>query len=56
VHPFEAKILMPQGEKKVMLGSIRSIDKLRVQKHICAVTSKEMQEIERALRIAIALP
>lgn len=55
VYPFEAKIDMPQGVKKVMLDQIRSVDKMRLGKKICAVTSEEMHEVEKALKLTLAL-
>ncbi len=55
VYPFEAKIKLPEGFKKVMLDQIRSIDKMRLKKRIASIPSREMNEIERALKLALAL-
>ncbi|NGX61882.1 MAG: Endoribonuclease EndoA [Chlamydiae bacterium] len=52
---FQARIQMPKGVKKVMLDQIRSVDKVRLRGQICSVSQSEMQEVERALRVALAL-
>ena len=56
IYPFETQIKMPSSLSKVMLDQIRSVDKSRLGKKICTITFEEMQEVERALKISLALP
>ena len=55
LYPFEAKVEMPEGTKKIMLDQIRSVDKMRLGKKICTVTAQEMHNVEKALKITLAL-
>lgn len=56
IYPFEAVVVMPKGIKKVMLDQLRSVDKLRLGNKICFVPSHEMHEVERALKLTLAIP
>ena len=55
VYQFEAKLHLPKGVKKVMLDQIRSVDKKRLGKKVCSITPAEMREVERALKLTLAL-
>lgn len=56
IHPFEAKIKTPAGVHKVMLDQIRTIDKRRLRARLCVITSQEIFEVEKALKLALGLP
>ena len=56
IHPFEAKIKIAGEFQKVLLDQIRSIDKRRLRSCLCVITSLEMVEVEKALKLALALP
>jgi mRNA interferase MazF len=59
VRPFEA--LLPAGEgglsqaSKALLNQVRTLDKRRLGQRIGAVTPARMQEVDRALRLSLAL-
>ncbi len=55
VYPFEAKVELPKGTSKVMLDQIRTVDKMRLGSQITTISSEEMRNIERALKITFAL-
>lgn len=55
LYPFEAFVMMPQGSKKAMLDQIRSIDKMRISEYICSASIENMHDLERALRLVLAL-
>lgn len=55
IYPFEALITMPKGECKVMLDQIRTVHKTRLGDRIITISLEEMLEVERALKLTLAL-
>lgn len=55
VFDFESLVLISGKKGKAMLDQIRAVDKNRLGKKICSLTFEEMQNIERALKEALAL-
>jgi len=55
IYPFEAKIRLPKGTSKAMLDQIRSIDKRRIGDKLSSISPAEMHEVERALKLTLAL-
>lgn len=55
VYPFEVKVEIQNREGKVLLDQIRCIDKLRLCGRITVLNKSTMQQIDRALKIALGL-
>lgn len=55
LYPFEAKIMVVREINKVMLDQIRTVDKMRLGVRICSITTQEMHEVEKALKLTLAL-
>jgi mRNA interferase MazF len=55
LYPFEAKLALPKGLSKVMLDQIRAIDKRRLGIRISLISIEEMHEVEKALKLTLAL-
>lgn len=53
IYPFEAKVLINDTLGKAMLDQVRSVDKKRLGKKLASITSKELAQAERALRIVL---
>jgi mRNA interferase MazF len=59
VYPFE--VFLPKGtgnlpiDSKVKIDQIRTIDRARIIKHLGALGSTEMQDIETAIRLHLDL-
>lgn len=59
VYPFE--VLLPAGEaglgkpSKVLLDQIRTLDKQRLGNRIGALTDQRMEEVNRAIRLSLAV-
>lgn len=59
VYPFE--VLVPAGEgglaraSKVLLDQIRTVDRQRLQQRIGALTPGRMDEVNRAIRLSLAV-
>lgn len=59
VYPFE--VLLPTGEagldknSKVLLDQIRTVDKQRLGNKIGALTGQRMEEVNRAIRLSLAV-
>ena len=59
VYPFE--VLLPAGEaglgktSKVLLDQIRTLDKQRLGNRIGALTGQRMEEVNRAIRLSLAV-
>lgn len=59
VYPFE--VLLPAGEagldkiSKALLDQIRTVDKQRLGSQIGALTSQRMEEVNRAIRLSLAV-
>lgn len=55
VYPFEVLIEREGTKGKVMLDQIRTIDAKRLGKFIGVLSNKEMQAVEKSLRLVLAL-
>lgn len=55
VYPFQVKILMKNKEGKVLLNQVRAIDKQRLDGKIASLDKEAMQQVDKALKIALAL-
>jgi len=60
IYPFE--VFLPKGsgylpkDSKVKADQIRTIDKMRIIRHIGALKKEEMNNIEKAIKIHLELP
>lgn len=55
IYPFEAEVKIGTKRGKAMLDQIRSVDKQRLGKQITSLDTETILEIEKALRITLAL-
>lgn len=55
VFAFDALVVIDQKKGKAMLDQMRAIDKSRLGKKICSLTTIEMIDVDRALKLAVAL-
>ena len=55
IYPFEAAVMVNGKEGKAMLDQIRAVDKARLTGKITSIDILTMLEIEKALKIALAL-
>jgi mRNA interferase MazF len=55
VYPFETKITLDGRDGKIMLDQIRSIDKQRLLDRIYILDLGLMHQVDKALKIALAL-
>ena len=55
VFDFESLVSIHGKKGKAMLDQLRAVDKSRLGKKICSLTFEEIQDIERALKEALAL-
>lgn len=55
VHPFEVKIQIKKIDRKVLLNQIRTIDKQRLDGKLGFLDSETMIQVDKALKIALAL-
>ncbi len=55
IYPFQVKILIKNKEGKVLLNQIRTIDKQRLDGKIASLEKETMQQVDKALKIALAL-
>lgn len=55
VHPFQVKIHIKNKDGKVLLNQIRTIDKQRLDGKIGSLDKEIMHQVERALKIYLAL-
>lgn len=55
VYPFEAKVTVKGKEGKALLDQIRAVDKRRLGQRIDGIGVATQVEIDKALRIALAL-
>ncbi len=55
VHPFQVKIRMKNKDGKVLLNQIRTIDKQRLNGKIGSLDNDTMRQVDRALKIYLAL-
>jgi len=55
VYEFDAVVEVAGKKGKAMLDQIRAIDKSRVGKKICSLSLKELEDVERALKIVVGI-
>lgn len=55
VYPFETKVAVNGKAGKAMLDQIKTIDKQRIGKKISSLDNETMLEIEKALKVSLAL-
>lgn len=55
VFEFHAVVVIAQKKGKAMLDQIRTIDKSRLGTKICSLTHEEMLDVDRALKLVLAL-
>lgn len=55
IFEFDSIVTVAKKKGKVMLDQVRTIDKGRLGKKLCALTSEEMASIEKALKRALDL-
>lgn len=55
VYPFQVKIFMQNKDGKVLLNQIRTIDKQRLDKKIATLDKETMLQVDKALKISLAL-
>lgn len=55
IYPFEVKIELRKKVCKILLDQVRSIDKVRLSSYISTLDVETMVEVEKALKIALAL-
>src|SRR3954451_17598789 len=59
IYPFEVHLHPGEGglskESKVLLDQIRTLDKLRLGQQIGALSAERMEEVNRAIRISLAV-
>ncbi len=60
IYPFEVLLSKGSGKlpktSKVKADQIRTLDKTRIVKFIGTINKKKMDEIERAIKVHLALP
>lgn len=55
VYPFETLILLQNKQSKVMLDQIRTVDCSRLGAKLGHLTGKEIEELDKALRLVLSL-
>lgn len=55
VYPFEILVTLESKQSKVMLDQIRTIDCQRLQSKLGKLTSKEIEALEKALKLVLSL-
>ncbi len=55
VYPFEVEVKISELNAKAMADQIRTIDKSRLKGYIGKLTKKEMQDLEKALKLVLSL-
>ncbi len=55
IYPFEAKVMVKEKEGKVMLDQIRALDKQRLGKKIASIDLLTAIDVDKALKVALAL-
>ena len=55
IYPFESEIVVKDKKSKAMADQIRTIDKMRLSAYIGQCTKKEMNQLERAIKLVIAI-
>lgn len=55
VYPFEVLLVVQGKSNKAMLDQIRTVDLTRLDGFICNLSNKEMFEIDKAIKLVLAL-
>ena len=55
LYPFHVKILMKNKEGRILLNQIHTIDKSRLETKITSLNKETMLEVDKALKISLAL-
>ncbi|MBA3721355.1 MAG: type II toxin-antitoxin system PemK/MazF family toxin [Parachlamydiaceae bacterium] len=55
VYPFQVRIFIKNKEGKVLLNQIRTIDKQRLDGKIHSLDKETMLQVDKALKVALAL-
>ena len=55
VYPFEARVSLVGTESKVLLDQIRTVDCKRLGKRMGKLSIKEMENVDRALKLVLAI-
>jgi mRNA interferase MazF len=55
IYPFEVGIIIDTKTCKVLLDQVRCIDKIRLRNKVMSLDRETMQQVDRALKIALAL-
>lgn len=55
IYPFEVKININGKWSKVMMDQIRAVDHQRLESKLSKVTTNEMHDIEKALKVVLQL-
>lgn len=55
-YPSEVLVILNGAESKVMADQIATVDKQRLRERIGSLSSKEMKQLERAIKIQLGLP
>lgn len=55
VHPFEVKIQIKNVDRKILLNQIRTIDKQRLEEKIISLDNETILQVDKALKISLAL-
>ncbi len=55
IYPFEVKVQINGQDSKIMLDQIRTVDCQRLGEKLGKLNLKEIEEIDRALRLVLAL-
>lgn len=55
VYPFEVKVSLAGAESKVMLDQIRTVDCQRLGNKLGKLTLREIEEVDKALRLVLAI-
>lgn len=55
VYPFQVKIHMKNKDGKVLLNQIRTIDKQRLDGKITSLDKETMLQVDKALKVSLAL-
>lgn len=56
VYPFEVALVLQRKRCKILLDQVRAIDKMRLGDKIGKCDSDTLDSIDRALKVALALP
>ena len=55
LYPFQVKVRLKEKDGKVLLNQIRTIDKRRLEGKLSYLDKSTMEDVDNALKIALAL-